>query len=102
LLGQDFVDGISLARDTRVVYSLEPKYQAFVAIVGCTTQVAGPVQVLIDDRVVWERAAINSLNAAEQISIVIPQGAKTLTLVNGADGLFYGFAAFAEAGFTGK
>jgi hypothetical protein len=102
LLGQEYTDGISLARDSRVVYLLKPEYQSLVAIVGCTTQVAGPVQVLIDDGVVWERAAINSLNPAEQISITIPRGAKTLSLVNGADGLFYGYVAFAEAGFTVK
>jgi len=70
-----------------------------VAIVGCTMQVAGPVQVLIDDRVVWERSAINSLTPAEQIEVAIPEGSKTLTLSSGGDGLFYGTAAFAEAGF---
>lgn len=102
LLGQTFEDGISLARDTRVTYSVPPEGQSFVAIVGCTTQVAGPVQVLIDDRVMWERAAINSLHGAEQIALAIPKGAKTLTLVNGADGLFYGVVAFAEAGFVSE
>src|SRR4029079_5417235 len=76
------------------------EYKKFVAVVGCPEQVAGPVQVLIDDRVVWERAAISSLSPAEQIEIAIPAGAKTLTLQSGAEGLYYGFAAFAEAGFV--
>ena len=79
---------------------LEAEYREFVAVVGCTLQMAGPVQVLIDDRVVWECAAISSLSPAEQIEIAIPAGAKTLTLQSGAESLYYGFAAFAEAGFV--
>ena len=60
------------------------------------------MQVLIDDRVVWERAAISSLSPAEQIEIAIPAGAKTLTLQSGSESLYYGAAAFAEAGFVTK
>jgi NPCBM/NEW2 domain len=100
LLGQEFRDGYVLARNSRVEFSLRPEFQKFVAIVGCTAQVAGPVQVLIDGRVVWERAAIHSLAPAEQIEIAIPRGAKTMTLQSGAEGLYYGAAAFAAAGFT--
>jgi len=71
-----------------------PQYQKLVALVGCPSQVAGPVQVLIDGRVVWERAAINSLSPAEQIEIVIPAGAKKLLLQCGSDGLYYGRCRF--------
>jgi hypothetical protein len=98
-LGQQFRGGYGLARDNSITFKLEPGYDKFVAVVGCPEQVAGPVQVLIDDRVFWERAAINSLSPAEQIEIEIPAGAKTLTLQSGSEGLYYGFAAFAEAGF---
>jgi hypothetical protein len=98
-LGQQFRGGYGLARDSSVQFKLGPDYRKFVAVVGCSEQVAGPVQVLIDDRVVWERAAISSLSPAEQIEIEIPAGAKMLTLQSGSEGLYYGFAAFAEAGF---
>ena len=49
---------MALAKNSSVAFALKPEYQKFVAVVGCTMQVAGPVQVLIDDRVVWEQAAI--------------------------------------------
>jgi hypothetical protein len=99
LLGQLFSGGVTLAKNGSATFALKPEYRKFVAIVGCTVQVAGPVQVLIDDRVVWERAAISSLSPAEQIEIPILAGAKTLTLQSGSDGLYYGTAAFVEAGF---
>jgi hypothetical protein len=99
LLGQPFSRGIALAKNGSVSYALKQEYRKFVAVVGCTVQVAGPVQVLIDDRVVWERAAISSLSPAEQIEIAIPAGAKTLMLQSGSEGLYYGTAAFVEAGF---
>jgi hypothetical protein len=99
LLGQEYKNGWSLKRGGRITFRLKPDYQKFVAVVGCTIQVAGPVQVLIDERVAWERASISSLSPAEQIEIAIPPGARTLTLQSGAEGLYYGSAAFAEAGF---
>ena len=98
-LGQEFPSGLSLARNSTVTIPLRPEYQKFVAVVGCSLQVAGPVQVLIDDRVAWERAAISSLTPAEQIEIAIPAGSKTLTLQSGSEGLYYGTTAFVEAGF---
>jgi NPCBM/NEW2 domain len=100
LLGQSFPAGTALAKNSSVMFQLKPTYRKFIAVVGCTVQVAGPVQVLIDNRAVWERAAIGSLSPAEQIEIPIPAGAKTLTLQNGSEGLYYGTAAFAEAGFV--
>src|SRR5439155_9168259 len=98
-LGQPFRGGYGLARDSSIKFGLLPEYRKFVAVVGCPEQVAGPVQVLIDDRVVWERAAISSLSPAEQIEVAIPAGAKRLTLQSGSESLYYGAAAFAEAGF---
>jgi len=99
LLGQEFSGGQLLARGSSIAVGLRPEYRKFVAIVGCSLQVAGPVQVLIDDRVVWERTAISSLSPAEQIEIAIPAGSTTLTLQCGSDALYYGAAVFAEAGF---
>ena len=91
-----------MPRGSSFSFPLKPDYRQFVAVVGCPQQVAGPVQVLIDDRLVWERTSISSLSPAEQIEIAIPEGAKTLTLQTGADALYYGSAAFAEAGFLTK
>jgi hypothetical protein len=60
------------------------------------------MQVLIDDRVVWERTLVSSLSPAEQIEIPIPPGAQTLTLLTGNDTTYSGYAAWAEAGFVTK
>jgi NPCBM/NEW2 domain-containing protein len=100
LLGQEFAAALTLPKNSRVSYSLKPEYKSFIAIVGCPMQVAGPVQVLVDDRVVWERPTIRSLSPAEPLGIDIPAGAKTLTLQSGSEGLYYGTAAFVEAGFV--
>ena len=102
LLGQEFKDGLSLARNGNVRWSLKPEFKTFVAVVGCTSQVAGPVQLLVDDQIVWERASINCLSPAEQIAIPLPGGAKTLTLRSGAEAPFYGTVAVVEAGFVVK
>jgi hypothetical protein len=98
-LGQRFDNGYVLARDARVSFALRPEYKRLVGIVGCATQVAGPVQILIDDRVVWERTALSALSPAEGIDLPIPAGAEQLTLACGSDSLYYGYAALAEAGF---
>jgi NPCBM/NEW2 domain len=100
LLGQNFKAAWLLRRGSGVEFPLEPDARRFVAVVGCPEQVAGPVQVLIDGRVAWERASISSLTPAEQIEIAIAAGAKSLTLRTGQDGLYYGAAAFADAGFV--
>jgi len=100
LLGQEFPEGYSLARNGSVRWVLKPEFQSFVAVVGCTNQVAGPLQLLIDDRIVWERASINCLSAAEQIVVELPEGAKTLMLRSGAEAPYYGTAAVVEAGFV--
>lgn len=100
LLGQKFEQGYSLARNGSVKWAIKPEYKSFVAVIGCAEQVAGPVQILVDDRVVWERTAINSLAPAEQVEIVLPAGAKTLTLRSGAEAPYYGAVAVVEAGFV--
>jgi hypothetical protein len=98
-LGQVFTGGYGLARNSSVSFRLAPAYDRFVAVVGCPSQSAGPVRVLIDNRVVWEQPMVSSLSPAEQIEVSIPPGSTTLSLENG-DGPNYGFAAFAEAGFV--
>lgn len=100
LLGQEFKDGVSLARNGSARWSLKPEFKSFVAALGCTSQVAGPVQLLVDDKIVWERASINCLSPAEPIAIELPAGAKTLTLRSGAEAPFYGTVGLVEAGFV--
>jgi hypothetical protein len=102
LLGQKFADGFNLARNGSAKWGLKPEYKSFVAVIGCAEQVAGPVQILVDDRVVWERTAINSLAPAEQVEIVLPAGTKTLTLRSGVEAPYYGAVAVVEAGFITK
>lgn len=102
LLGQKFEDGLQIARNGSVRWVLKPEYKSFVAVIGCADQVAGPVQLLVDDRVVWERTAINSLAPAEQVEIALPPGAKTLMLRSGAEAPYYGAMVVVEAGFVLK
>jgi len=53
-----------------------------------------------DQTVLVDKAKIIALGSSD--SIAIPSGAKTITLQSGSEGLYYGFVAFAEAGFTAK
>jgi NPCBM/NEW2 domain len=99
-LGQKFAGGYGMGRNSRISFSLAPDYDKFVAAVGSCFQTAGPLRVLIDGRVVWERPVLSSLAPAELIEIPLPAGAKTLTLESSAEGSHYGFAAFANAGFV--
>jgi len=101
-LGRQFAGGYGLSKDSSVSFPLKPEYREFVAVAGCCLQVAGPMQVLIDDHVVWERSLVSSLSPAEQIEIPIPPGAKMLTLLTGNDTTYSGYAAWAEAGFVTK
>ena len=101
-LGQSISGGYGLGRDSSVTFPIDPAYRRFVAIAGCAHQVTGPVQVLIDGQVVWERSLMLGLAPAEQIDVGIPVGAKSLTLQIGKTGSSYGYAAFAEAGFVTK
>jgi hypothetical protein len=102
-LGQPFTGGYGMGRNSSISFPLKPEFRKFVAVAGCCLQVAGPLQVLIDDQIVWERTLVNSLSPAEQIEIDIPPGATKLTLQNGRpEDWWYGYAAWAEAGFMTK
>jgi len=99
-LGKTFRDGYGMGRNSRISFSILPNARSFVALVGCCQQAVGPLQILIDDQVVWQRPVLSSLWPAEQIEIPLPPGAKRLTLQTGTSGLYYGFAAFADAGYV--
>lgn len=98
-LGKWFRDGYGMGRNSRISFPISPNFRSFVAVVGCCQQAVGPLQILVDDQIVWQRPVLSSLWPAEQIEIALPRGAKRLTLQTGTSGLYYGFAAFANAGF---
>ena len=98
-LGQQFTGGWGMRRESVLKFAIEPDYTKFVAVIGGCRQIAGPLQVLIDDRPVWETPLVNNLLPAEQIEIDIPPGSKTLTFTVGANGSYDGAAAFVNAGF---
>jgi hypothetical protein len=87
-------------RESAISFALQPQHRRFVAVAGCCQQSLGPMRVLIDGEVVWERVVTSALRPAEQIDVPIPAGAKMLTLAIGNEGTSYGFGAFAEAGFV--
>jgi hypothetical protein len=99
-LGQRFTDGYGLALNSSISFPLAPEHRRFVAVAGCPLFVAGPMQVLIDGKVVWDRPLMLGLEPAEQIDIPIPAGAKTLTLQTGPESSYTGLGAWANAGFV--
>jgi hypothetical protein len=99
-LGQAFAGGYGMREGSSVLFPLAPEYRKFVAVVGCCQTAIGPLQVAIDDKVVWERPLVQGLSPAEQIEIEIPAGAKTLTIYAGEGGPYNGHAAWANAGFV--
>jgi len=101
-LGQRFSGGYGMLRDSAISFEITPQYRRFVAVAGCSLFVAGPMQVLIDGKVVWERPLMLGLDPAEQIDLAIPAGAKKLTLQTGPESSYTGMAAWAEAGFVTK
>jgi hypothetical protein len=99
-LGQPHYGGYGLAANSTLSFDLAPEYKRFVAVAGCSLFVAGPLQVLIDGKVAWERPLMTGLEPAEQIDVPIPAGSKTLTLQTGPESSYTGLAAFADAGFV--
>ena len=98
-LGQQFTGGWGMRRESVLKFAIEPDYRKFVAVVGGCRQIAGPIQILIDDRPVWETPLVNNLLPAEQIELESPPDSKTLTFTVGANGSYDGAAAFVNAGF---
>jgi hypothetical protein len=98
-LGQAFHEGYGMAYNSVLSFELRADYRRFVAVAGCPLFVAGPLQILIDGKVAWERPLMSGLEPAEQIDIAIPAGAKTITLQTGPESSYTGLGAFAEAGF---
>jgi hypothetical protein len=100
-LGQRFSGGYGLMMNSSISFKLTPEYRKFVAVAGCSNLSLGPLQVLVDGQVVWQRDLMSALAPAEQLEIDIPAGAKVLTLTTGDRGLVrQSYAAWTEAGFV--
>jgi len=98
-LGQRFENGYGMLRNSSVTFAVEPSYQRFVAVVGSCAHLAGPFQVLLDDKVAWDGGVLDSLSQAVQMSVDIPPGTKKLTLRLGEDGHSGASGAWVSAGF---
>lgn len=99
LLGQRMAGGYGLRRNSFVSFPLRPEWGTFVAVVGCCEGSSGPLRVVIDERVAWEKLECSALEAAELIEIPIPAGAKSLRLEAGPNGTYSSTAAWVRAGF---
>ncbi len=100
--GRLFDQGFAFAAGSEATFDLDPSWRRFTALVGCPTEAVGPVQVLVDDEVVHEIAQIDELSPAAPIDIVLPDGAKSLTLRVHGSVTGYSTAAFVEAGFSDR
>ncbi len=99
-LGQVRTGGYGMIRNTHYTFDLKPEYRTFVATVGSVKLSSGPLRVMVDDKVLWERAKLSALDPAELIEIPLPPGGKQLTILCGTIGAYESAAAFADAGFV--
>jgi hypothetical protein len=68
--------------------------------VGGVKLSSGPMRVMVDGQVLWEKNRVNALAPAELIELTLPAGGKRLTLLCGADGSYDSAAAWSDAGFV--
>jgi hypothetical protein len=89
-----------MIRNTYYSVELKPEYKKFVAVVGGVKLSSGPLRVLVDDKVIWEKLKVSALAPAELIELPLPPGGKRLTLLCGSDGGYDSVAAWSDAGFV--
>lgn len=99
-LGQVRTGGYGMIRNTYYTVELKPEYKKFVAVVGGVKLTSGPMRVMVDDQVLWEKGRVSVLQPAELIEFAIPAGSKRLTLLCGPDGGYDSAAAWSDAGFV--
>lgn len=99
-LGQVRTGGYGMIRNTFYAVDLKPEYKKFVAVVGGVKLSSGPMRVMVDGQVLWEKNRVNALAPAELIELPLPTGGKRLTLICGADGSYDSAAAWSDAGFV--
>lgn len=99
-LGQVRTGGYGMIRNTYYAVDLKPEYRKFVAVVGGVKLSSGPMRVMVDDKVLWEKGKVNALAPAELIELTLPANGKRLTLHCGSDGSYDSAAAWSDAGFV--
>jgi hypothetical protein len=99
-LGQVRTGGYGMIRNTYFVVELKPEFRKFVAVVGGVKLSSGPMRVMVDDQVLWEKGKVSALQPAELIELALPPGGKRLTLLCGPDGGYDSAAAWSDAGFV--
>jgi hypothetical protein len=99
-LGQVRTGGYGMIRNTYYAVELKPEYRRFVAVVGGVKLSSGPMRVMVDDKVLWEKAKVNALAPAELIELALPVNGKRLTLHCGSEGSYDSAAAWSDAGFV--
>ena len=99
-LGQVRTGGYGMIRNTFYSVELKPEYKKFVAVVGGVKLGNGPLRVLVDDQVLWEKLKVSTLAPAEFIELSLPNGGKRLTLQCGSDASYDSAAAWSDAGFV--
>lgn len=99
-LGQVRTGGYGMIRNTYYSVELKPEYKKFVALVGGVKLSSGPMRVMVDDQVLWEKAKVNALGPAELIELTLPPNGKRLTLHCGSDASYDSAAAWSDAGFV--
>ncbi len=99
-LGQVRTGGYGMIRNTYYGVELKPEYKKFVAVVGGVKLASGPMRVMVDDQVLWEKQKVSALAPAELIELALPTDGKRLTLHCGSDGSYDSAAAWSDAGFV--
>ena len=100
--GRLFEQGFAFAAGSEATFDLDPSWRRFTGLVGCCVDAVGPVQVLVDGKVVHEIAQIDELAPAAPIDITLPEGAESLTLRVLGSTTGYSAAAFVESGFSAQ
>lgn len=97
--GQQHRDGYAVGRNQRISFPVAAEQRRFAALVGASVGEAGPLRILMNDRVVWESPPRLAIDGAEWVEVAVPVGTEKLTLEVGNETSHLGFAAFTDAGF---
>ncbi len=107
IAGQIYEKGIGTHADSTLVYKLKPEYKRFAAVVGVDDEVTGPgtieFMVYADERLIAETGVV-AVDETGFIDVEIPAGSRQIRLValQGADGMSFDHADWANAGFMLK
>jgi len=104
IAGQVYERGLGMHANATLVYQLKPEYKRFVAVVGVDDEVTGrgsvEFTVYADGQLIAETGVV-PVGDVQFIDVEIPAGAKQIKLeaLQGADGMSFDHADWANAGF---